>query len=39
MAANSFLKIFLPKDRVFYSLFEQVSDRVLEMAEIIKGRG
>jgi hypothetical protein len=36
MAANSFLKIFLPKDRVFYSLFEQVSDRVLEMAKLLK---
>jgi predicted phosphate transport protein (TIGR00153 family) len=36
MAANSFLKIFLPKDRVFYSLFEQVSDRVLEMATLLK---
>lgn len=36
MAANSFLKIFLPKDRVFYSLFEQVSDRVLEMAILLK---
>lgn len=36
MAANSFLKIFLPKDRVFYSLFEQVSDRVLEMSKLLK---
>jgi uncharacterized protein len=36
MAANSFLKIFLPKDRVFYSLFEQVSDRVLEMAILLR---
>jgi len=36
MAANSFLKIFLPKDRIFYSLFEQVSDRVLEMAKLLK---
>jgi hypothetical protein len=36
MAANSFLKIFLPKDRVFYSLFEQVSDRVLAMAKLLK---
>jgi uncharacterized protein len=36
MAANSFLKIFLPKDRVFYNLFEQVSDRVLEMAKLLK---
>jgi hypothetical protein len=36
MAANSFLKIFLPKDRIFYSLFENVSDRVLEMAKSLK---
>ncbi len=36
MGANSFLKIFLPKDRVFYSLFEEVSDKVLEMAKILK---
>ena len=36
MAANSFLSIFLPKDRVFYGLFENVSDRVLEMSKILK---
>jgi predicted phosphate transport protein (TIGR00153 family) len=36
MAANSFLKIFLPKDRIFYSLFEEVSARVLEMAKLLK---
>lgn len=36
MAANSFLKIFLPKDRIFYNLFEQVSDRVLEMSKLLK---
>lgn len=36
MAANSFLSIFLPKDRVFYGLFENVSDRVLEMAKLLK---
>lgn len=35
MGANSFLKIFLPKDRVFYGLFEEVSDKVLEMAKIL----
>lgn len=32
MAANSFFKIFLPKDRVFYSLFENVADTVHEMS-------
>jgi predicted phosphate transport protein (TIGR00153 family) len=31
MAANSFFKIFLPKDRVFYSLFESVADTVHKM--------
>jgi predicted phosphate transport protein (TIGR00153 family) len=36
MAANSFMKIFLPKDRIFYTLFEDVSDRVLEMAKLLK---
>jgi predicted phosphate transport protein (TIGR00153 family) len=36
MAANSFLKIFLPKDRIFYTLFEDVSARVLEMAKLLK---
>jgi uncharacterized protein len=36
MAANSFLSIFLPKDRVFYGLFENVSDRVLEMSRMLK---
>jgi hypothetical protein len=28
MAANSFFKIFLPKDRVFYGLFEEVAEIV-----------
>ncbi|MBM3445323.1 MAG: DUF47 domain-containing protein [Bacteroidetes bacterium] len=32
MAANSFFKIFLPKDRVFYSLFEEVAETVHKMA-------
>jgi len=32
MAANSFFKIFLPKDRVFYSLFESVADTVHDMS-------
>jgi len=31
MAANSFFKIFLPKDRIFYSLFESVADTVHKM--------
>ncbi|MDX2047985.1 MAG: DUF47 family protein [Chitinophagaceae bacterium] len=36
MAFNTFLKIFLPKDRVFYSLFEEVAEKVLEMAKLLK---
>jgi uncharacterized protein len=36
MAFNTFLKIFLPKDRVFYSLFEESSERVLLMSTTLK---
>lgn len=36
MAVNSFMKLFLPKDRVFYQLFEEVAARVVEMAEKLK---
>ena len=36
MASNSFLKLFLPKDRIFYSLFEQVSERVMEMGRVLR---
>ncbi len=32
MATNSFFKIFLPKDRIFYSLFEGVAETVHIMA-------
>ena len=31
MAFNSFLKIFLPKDKIFFQLFENVSETVLKM--------
>ncbi|MEY3350304.1 MAG: hypothetical protein RIQ50_415, partial [Bacteroidota bacterium] len=31
MAANSFFKIFLPKDRIFYTLFESVAETVHKM--------
>jgi predicted phosphate transport protein (TIGR00153 family) len=31
MATNSFFKMFLPKDRIFYSLFESVADTVHNM--------
>lgn len=36
MAANSFFKIFLPKDRIFYSLFENVADTVHKMANSLQ---
>jgi uncharacterized protein Yka (UPF0111/DUF47 family) len=31
--ANSFLKIFMPKNKIFYELFEKVADNVAEMAK------
>src|ERR1700760_4980133 len=34
--ANSFLKIFMPKDKVFYSLFEEVAATVAEMGRLMK---
>ena len=36
MAFNSFMKIFQPKDRVFYTLFEEVVDTVVEMSAMLK---
>jgi uncharacterized protein len=36
MAFNSIMKIFQPKDRVFYTLFEEVVDTVTEMADMLK---
>jgi uncharacterized protein len=33
---NSILKIFLPKDRVFYQLFENVSHELVKMGEKLK---
>ena len=30
---NSILKFFLPKDKVFFQLFENVSETVVQMAE------
>lgn len=36
MAFNSFLKIFLPKDKVFFHLFENVSETVTQMATKLK---
>jgi uncharacterized protein Yka (UPF0111/DUF47 family) len=36
MAFQSFLQLFAPKDRVFYSLFEQVADGVARMGKLMK---
>lgn len=36
MGMNSILKIFLPKDKVFFNLFESVSETVVQMAEKLK---
>lgn len=35
MPFNSILKLFLPKDRIFYNLFENVADNVLKMGELL----
>lgn len=34
MGLGSFVKLFMPKDKVFYSLFEQVTSTLVEMGEI-----
>ncbi len=36
MGVNSILKIFLPKDRVFYTLFEQIANKVEQMGNKLK---
>lgn len=36
MAANSFFKMFLPKDRIFFDLFENIADVVHKMALSLK---
>jgi len=36
MAFNSFIQLFTPKDRVFYSLFEEVAEGVGRMGKLIK---
>ena len=36
MGINTILKIFLPKDRVFYQLFESVSGVLVKMGEKLK---
>ncbi len=36
MGSNSFLKLFMPKDRIFYSLFEEVADTMADMGRLLK---
>jgi hypothetical protein len=36
MAFNNILKIFLPKDRVFYQLFENVAEELVKMGNKLK---
>ena len=36
MASNSFLKIFLPKDKVFFQLFESLAETVMKMGNRLK---
>ncbi|MBO9563076.1 MAG: DUF47 domain-containing protein [Niastella sp.] len=36
MGLNSIMKIFMPKDKIFYSLFEQVAVTVAEMGKLMK---
>lgn len=36
MGLNSFLKIFMPKNKIFFELFEQVADNVATMGGIMK---
>src|SRR5215831_20668310 len=36
MGLNSIMKIFMPKDRIFYSLFEQVAYTVAKMGKTMK---
>ncbi len=36
MGLQSIMKIFMPKDRVFYTLFEQVADTMAKMGRVLK---
>src|SRR5690242_2327306 len=36
MGLNSIMKIFMPKDRIFYSLFEEVAHTVAKMGKTMK---
>jgi uncharacterized protein len=33
---NAFVQLFMPKDKVFYSLFEEVADNVAKMGSLLK---
>jgi predicted phosphate transport protein (TIGR00153 family) len=35
MALGSFLKMFMPKDKIFYTLFEEVSGTLKDMSEVL----
>ena len=35
MGLNNLLSVFLPKDKIFYTLFEKVSSNVLEMGDLL----
>ena len=36
MAGNSIFKFFLPKDRIFFTLFENMADVVNKMAKVLQ---
>ena len=36
MSLNSIMKIFQPKDKVFYTMFEEVVNTVSEMSVLLK---
>ena len=36
MSFNSIMKVFMPKDKIFYSLFEEVADNVYKMGKALK---
>ncbi len=39
MALNNIMKIFMPKDRIFYSLFEEVADGSNKNGAVVKDGG
>ena len=36
MGLNSFVKFFTPKDRIFFSLFEEVADNLYDMSKVFR---